>query len=73
MVDPDWSGAVSFGHSACLNPWNNDDSPRLAGEPSVRRLVATSDGVEVSAPTAQVSGQLGSDSRHRPLLPLRQT
>jgi hypothetical protein len=32
MVYPDWSGAVSFGHSACLHPWNNDDSPRLAGD-----------------------------------------
>jgi hypothetical protein len=75
MVYPDWSGAVSFGHSACLHPWNNDDSPRLAGDEEgsqveIRRLVATSDGVELSALTAQVSGHW----RHRPLLlPLRKT
>jgi hypothetical protein len=79
MVGPDWSGAVSFGHSACLNPWNNDDSPRLVGDEEgsrveIRRLVATSAGVEVSALTAQVSGHFGSNRRHRPLpLPLRQT
>jgi hypothetical protein len=30
MVDPDWSGAVSFGHSACLNPRKEDVSTRLA-------------------------------------------
>jgi hypothetical protein len=30
MVDPDWSGAVSFGRSAWLNPWKEDGSARLA-------------------------------------------
>jgi hypothetical protein len=72
MVDPDWSGAVSFGHSACLNPgitMTPCGSQGTRREPSgIRRPVATSDGVEVSALTARVSGQLGSDRRHRPLL-----
>jgi hypothetical protein len=30
MADPNWSGAVSFGRSAWLNPWKEDGSTRLA-------------------------------------------